>query len=284
MQKIIQITDTHIRPPGERVLGLDPAERLRAVVRSINENHGDAAHCIVTGDLTDRGEVAAYGLLRDSLVELRVPYRLLLGNHDSRAVFRDVFPEVETDDHGFVQGTLDVGETACMLLDTLDEQRPAVGLLCRQRLSWLDSQLEAAAGRQVIVFLHHPPLSIGLPWFEEMLLENGAALMDLLRRHGTVAHIVFGHVHVNASGTWGGMSFSASRGTCHKILSDPVAEQADYVDQGPAYDVLLVGRQGICVHSIDPAGPNDLIAREYPTPDGSGAFEMIGPEGARRWM
>lgn len=284
MQKIIHITDTHLRAPGERVLGLDPAERLRAVVRSVNENHADAAVCIVTGDLTDRGEEAAYGLLRDCLAPLRVPHRLLLGNHDARAAFRAVFPGMESDDHGFIQGTVAVGETLCVLLDTLDEPRPGAGFLCRRRLSWLDRQLAAAAGRQVIAFLHHPPLSIGLRWFDGMLLDNGAELMARLRRHGTVAHIVFGHVHVNASGTWGGMSFSASRGTCHKILSDPAAEQADYVDQGPAYDVLLIGQGGVCVHSIDPAGPNDTIAREYATADGRGAFEMVGAAEAPRWM
>ena len=284
MQKIIQITDPHLCPPGQGILGLDPAKRLQAVVRSVNENHADAALCIVTGDLTDRGEEAAYGALKDCLSGLRVPYRLLLGNHDARAAFLEVFPEVATDDGGFVQSTVQVGETLCILLDTLDESRPGSGLLCERRLIWLDEQLAASAWRQVIVFMHHPPHSIGLRWFDDMLLENGAEVMDRLVRHPNVAHIVFGHVHVNTSGVWRGVSYSASRGTCHKILSDPTAEQADYVDQGPAYDILLLGKGEVCVHSVDPAGPNDLIAREYQTTDGRGSFELVSSAGAQRWM
>jgi len=284
MHKIVQITDPHLCPPGETVLGLDPAKRLQAVVRSVNENHGDAALCVVTGDLTDQGEEEAYRLLRSCLSELEVPYHLLLGNHDARAAFFQVFPQVETDDGGFVQTGIEVGETTCILLDTLDESRPSAGFLCERRLSWLDKQLAASAGRQVVVFMHHPPLSIGLNWFDGMLLDNGAEVMDRLMCRGNVAHIVFGHVHVNTSGVWHGVSYSASRGTCHKILSDPAAEQVDYVDQGPAYDILLLGGGGVSVHSIDPAGPNDLIAREFPTPDGRGSFELVGPTGAQRWM
>ena len=284
MQKIIQITDPHLCLPGERVLGLDPAKRLQAVVRSINENHGDAAVCVVTGDLADQGDERAYKLLRSCLTALQVPYRLLLGNHDARAAFLAVFPDVATDDSGFVQSVVQVGETACILLDTLDESRPGSGFLCERRLSWLDEQLAASAGRRVVVFMHHPPFSVGLRWFDHMLLENGAEAMERLLRHPTVAHIVFGHVHVNTSGVWHGVSYSASRGTCHKILSDPTAEQADYVDQGPAYDILLLGEEQVCVHSVDPAGPNELIAREYPTADGRGVFELVSSTGARRWM
>lgn len=284
MRKIIQITDLHLCPAGQSLLGLDPAERLRAVVRSINENHADAALCMATGDLTDQGAAEAYAILKGCLSELRVPCRLMLGNHDSRASFLEVFPEAETDRDGFVQFVAEVGEMACICLDSLDEERPGEGRVCERRLAWLDEQLERLAGRRTILFVHHPPLSIGLRWFEGMLLANGEEVMARLRRHGLVLHIVFGHVHVNTSGTWRGISFSASRGTCHKILSDPLADRADYVDQGPAYDVLLLGEEGLCVHSIDPAGPNALIAREYPTADGRGSFELVGRAGAQRWM
>lgn len=284
MQKIIHITDTHLCPPGGTVLGLDPEARLRTVIRAVNENHGDAALCVVTGDLTDQGQFDAYLLLRDCLAGLRVPHRLLLGNHDARAAFREVFATTDRDDDGFVQSVVEFGQTACILLDTLDEARPADGLLCGRRLAWLDARLAELAASRVLIFMHHPPLSIGLPWFDGMLLANGEALMQCLARHDNVAHIAFGHVHVNTSGVWRGISFSASRGTCHKILSDTAANHADYVDDGAAYDMLLIGDDGVAVHSIEPAGPNTLIGRETPTPDGRGTLDLIGTAGQQRWM
>lgn len=42
------------------------------------------------------------------LGNLPMPVRLLLGNHDDRANFRDVFAEASVDDFGFIQSMLDV--------------------------------------------------------------------------------------------------------------------------------------------------------------------------------
>lgn len=284
MQKIIQITDLHLRAPGAKVLGLDPTERLKSVIHSVNQNHSDADLCVFTGDLTDEGDERAYALLKACLAGLRVPCRLLLGNHDKRSVFLRVFPQAHCDENGHVQSTLRVGGAACMFLDTLDEAQPGKGLLCGQRLSWLDDQLAGLTGERLIVFMHHPPFSIGLTWFDDMLLDNGEQVMDRLQRHRGLVHIAFGHVHVNTSGSWRGISYSASRGTCHKILSDLSAEQAHYVDGGPAYDILLVDEHRTCVHSIDPAGPNALIAREFPTADGRGSMELLDSARAQRWV
>jgi 3',5'-cyclic-AMP phosphodiesterase len=284
MIKIIQITDTHLCPPGRTIVGLDPAERLRTVVRSININHRDAAFCVITGDLTDQGEAGAYARFAESIADLSVPVHLLLGNHDARRPFRSTFPQAPVDENGYVQMSLDVSGISFLMLDTLDEERPGEGLLCPARLAWLAARLDRASGRPVVIFMHHPPFSIGLRWFDGMLLSNGAELMTLLSHHRNVLHLAFGHVHVNASGVRHGVSFSGSRGTCHKILSDPQAMQAEYVDQGPAYDILLIDADGVCVHTIDPAGPNNLIAREYPTADGRGSFEIIPSARVQRWM
>ena len=65
MQKIIHVTDTHLCPTGQRVVGFDPAERLQTVVRSINQNHDDAVLCVISGDLTDTGGDAEYEALRN---------------------------------------------------------------------------------------------------------------------------------------------------------------------------------------------------------------------------
>ncbi len=86
--KLIHITDIHLVPPGERLLGLDPGERLKACIRDINIHHSDADLCVITGDLANRGETAAYTLLRERLLELKIPCQLLIGNHDNRENFK----------------------------------------------------------------------------------------------------------------------------------------------------------------------------------------------------
>ena len=66
--KLIRITDTHLVPRGEMLLGLNPRERLDACVEDINRHHADAELCVITGDLAHLGIPKAYRDLREILV------------------------------------------------------------------------------------------------------------------------------------------------------------------------------------------------------------------------
>lgn len=282
-QKIIHVTDCHICPPGQTVVGFDPTARLQTVIQSINENHADADLCVFTGDLTDRGDIESYRQLGHCLEELRVQYCLLLGNHDRRDAFRAVFPNTSVDANGFVQSVLDVGDICVMLLDTLDEVHPAKGLLCDRRLQWLEEQLLRKSGSRLLVFMHHPPFSIGVPFFEDMLMANGHAFMEIVRARQNIEHLAFGHVHMTISGRWEKISYSSNRGTCHKIAPDFKAMAGNFLNAEPAYSVFLVNASGLAIHNFDPAGPNDLVAWEEPTDDGVGELHMS--EGrVSRWV
>ncbi|OWJ69200.1 phosphodiesterase [Inquilinus limosus] len=278
MRKIIHLTDLHLCPPGGRVVGFEPEGRLRACIASINDRHADADLCVVTGDLTDAGDAASYDRLRGILAGLRVPARLLLCNHDRRAAFRSAFPETPCDPHGFVQSVLDLGDARLLFLDTLDESQPGAGILCRDRLGWIADRLAEVVDRAVTVFLHHPPFAIGVEYFGHMLLANGAELMALLRTHGNVRHLAFGHCHVGLSGQRGGLSFSANRGTCHPIDVELRGLRALYVDRRPTYDVLLLEEGDVVVHSVEPGSDQDVVAEERAELDGgSGVIEMRRP-------
>ena len=251
----------------------------------MNESHGDASVCVITGDLADQGERAAYAALRDCLEDLRPECRLLLGNHDDRSAFRDVFADAPLDPNGFVQSRLDVDGWSLIFLDTLDDAHPGRGLLCDRRLGWLEDALKDHRHKPTVVFMHHPPASIGVPCFEDMLLANGAVFLELLDAFPNVRHIAFGHVHMTLSGRWQRASYSASRGTCHKIAPSLVSDHVTYVDAGPSFDVLLLGDDGtVIIHTIDPAGPNVLVARAYPTEDGVGRIEMTADRSTTVWV
>ncbi|NIO42429.1 MAG: phosphodiesterase, partial [Burkholderiales bacterium] len=58
--KFVQVTDMHIMPPGQELLGLDPRARLDACIADINANHADAELCVFTGDLAEKDYVEAY--------------------------------------------------------------------------------------------------------------------------------------------------------------------------------------------------------------------------------
>ena len=73
-----------------------------ACIDDINDHHADAELCILTGDLTDAGEISAYEQLREHLSALSMPFHLMPGNHDDRDNLMKVFPEIPPDENGFI--------------------------------------------------------------------------------------------------------------------------------------------------------------------------------------
>jgi hypothetical protein len=266
--KIIHLTDTHICPEGETVIGLDPRARLLAAFESINRRHADADLCVITGDLTDRGDTESYKILRLCLEQLRLPWRLLLGNHDDRANFLSVFPDASTDSAGFVQSIEDIDGSRLIFLDTLDSELDGGGTLCRERMLWLERNIGESGKGPVFLFMHHPPRSVGVRYFDHMLLSNGDSFMTLVAARPAVSHIAFGHLHLTAAGSWCAASFSCNRGTCHKIALSLSEMRAEYVRTGPAYDIMLMDDGATTVHHVDPAGEMELLAVEYPDQPG----------------
>src|SRR5215210_3783347 len=93
----LHFTDPHLPPPGEAVLGGDPAPAMAAALADAAKRHGPdsplpAAFVVITGDLARDGEPAAYARLRETLHGQPWPVHLLLGNHDDRDAFRRAFP------------------------------------------------------------------------------------------------------------------------------------------------------------------------------------------------
>ncbi|MEM7441809.1 MAG: phosphodiesterase [Pseudomonadota bacterium] len=250
VHKLIHVTDPHLVAPGGRIYGLDPQARLGACLDHIAGEHGDADLCVISGDLSDTGHPDSYRALHGLLDGFPLPVRLMTGNHDGRANFRAAFPDAPVDPNGFVQSTADLGDERLIFLDTLDEGH-IQGLLCAERLAWLESELNAAGDRSVSLFLHHPPLSVCLPHFEKIMLADPEPLMALLRAHGKIRHLFLGHLHLAASGTMEGIPFTVGRGTCHQILATLDDRRATFVDGLPAYNVVLFDDQDLIIHEVE---------------------------------
>jgi Icc protein len=249
--KIIVLTDPHMVPEATTIIGIDPYARLLAGVRHVNAHHADAACAIVAGDLTHGGDRVSYGRLREVLAQLTPPCRLMIGNHDDRATFQAAFPEAPRDAYGFVQQRLDAGNVRLLLLDTVRPGRSS-GVLCARRMAWLDAELGAAAGRDVLVFMHHPPHPTGFAGMDGVRLANGPAFYRLIAQHGNVRHIVAGHVHRTISGSHRGVPFSIFKSTAHQQpMTFDSPDSSLSVDEPAAYGILFVTRTSTLVHTED---------------------------------
>ena len=255
--KLIILTDLHITPDRETILGIDPMDRLADALAHIREHHRDAVRLIITGDLTHYGDHVAYDQLRARLAELAVPISFLLGNHDRRDVFRAAFPDVPSDPRGFVQSTVDLGRLRLICLDTLngppyDHGQIHHGALCRDRLAWLDAALDLPAKRQAIIFMHHPPHAVGFRGMDAIRLRDEAAFFDIVRRRGNVRHIVAGHIHRTISGSVHGIPFSVFKSPVHQQPMTFNSEDTSLsVAEPAAYGIMLVTPHAVLVHTED---------------------------------
>jgi len=249
--KFIILSDTHVVAPGELSKSLDTGERLRLAIADINTHHADAAFCVLSGDLVDHGDREAYVYLRELLQALTVPLRLMVGNHDDRATFLDIFDDVAVDDAGFVQSVLDTPDGRMIFLDTV-EAGADDGILCNQRLAWLRARLDEARQQPVCLFLHHPPCNIGMP-VDVLKLRNPEALLDVLGSHPDIRYLFAGHVHHPTSINWNGYAcYTVGACTYNAELHVTGSPGLGHRYYGPAYyTVALIESNQTMVHHHD---------------------------------
>ncbi len=259
-ETVIVFSDLHMTP-GPPGAGPDPAARFSAGLSHALDTHPRAALVLLCGDLADRGDAASYRRLRDALDGCPVPVMPMLGNHDDRAAFRAVFPEVPVDGDGFVQRVVPLGAYRLIVLDTLVVPRPGepfthAGELCPRRLAWLDHALGEAGAAPCVVALHHPPHPTGFAAMDAIRLRDGDAFHDLLARHGTVRHIVSGHIHRTISGSHRGTPFSIFKSPMRQMpLLYDGADSSVECDDPPAFGILTLHADGVLVQTEDFAAP-----------------------------
>ncbi|MCF3639144.1 phosphodiesterase [Rhizobium sp. TRM95111] len=257
MTKLIVFTDLHMTPEGTRIIGLDPHQRLKAGLDHVNLHHADADSVIFTGDLTHRADAPSYVRLKGLIDTLLPPSAITIGNHDSRELFRQHFPDVAADEEGFVQRAIDFADCRVLLLDTLfappyDYPDSHSGHLCERRLSWLDRRLGEAAGRPVLIFMHHPPHDTGFAGMDGIRLRNGDDFYDIVLRHGNVRHIFAGHVHRTIGGSHRGIPFSVFKSPVHQQpMPFDTPDPSLAVDEPGAYGIVVVTEHGLQVHTED---------------------------------
>ena len=253
MTKIIVFTDLHF---GQEKAGNLPKERLTKGIAHVAEHNPDAAHIILTGDLTHDGVVRDYETLRDVLAGAPCPVHFMVGNHDIRENFQAVFPAVDKTKTGHVQKVIDTEFATLVLLDTL--QAPPysypfshIGVLCADRLAWLDAQL-AASEKPCILFLHHPPHDTGFVAMDAIKLGNGPEFYDLIERHGNVQQIVCGHVHRTISGVHRGVPFCQFKSLVGQMpMLFDVMDFHMETDEPAAYGILMLTPDGVLAHTED---------------------------------
>lgn len=251
--KLLVVTDPHIVAPGEQIIGLNPSERLDLVLQHAMTHQGDADHLVILGDLTHHGRKDEYAELRRVLQKVTMPMSLMMGNHDLRETFHEAFPG-RADDNGFVQDCVSLGPYRLVCLDSLDDAADPLhsGILCDARLEWLRRTLDACGDAPVVLALHHPAFLTGFDGMDAIRLRNDDALFDVIANHGRVVQLLCGHVHRTISGAARGVPYAVFKSACHQMPMKLGVEGSSHsVDEPGAYGIVLLGEEGVIVHTED---------------------------------
>jgi Icc protein len=249
----VHLSDTHfLEDPALPQHGVRTAEIFERAIPLVNAVGADFV--VAGGDLTSDENEASYRQARAAFACLNAPVHVLMGNHDDRHVYRAVFLPGETPSRDPVCGAFDRGSCRFVLLDS--HVAGAVhGRMDDYQLAWLDADLAAHAGRPTFVFVHHPPLPIGVRWLDELGFLNGADLVHVLARHAQVRAVFFGHIHQPWARRHRGIVFAGVPALAFQFSPAEQETTGRHITQGtPGFRVIYVRAGGdfeSAIHYLD---------------------------------
>jgi len=199
---IVQISDPHVPADGFLFDRVDACARVQASVGMIAAAGCSPDVLVLSGDVADRGEAAAYIRLRpviDAALQ-RFAARLLVapGNHDDVALLRAHLLAREP-----TSGPLDeVLRVGGLRLIGLDSSVPG-----EVHGELEDAQLEALATPApdgTVLVVHHPPIWSTTPMSELVALREPQRLAAVIRA-SDVRLVLSGHTHRVSAGTLAGV-------------------------------------------------------------------------------
>lgn len=197
----VHIGDLHM----DEANGWQSRDRLAAIVAEINDHVGDAADFVyLPGDNANHATVAQYRVITDTLAALRLPYRVIPGDHDFEggdlACYDAAFPVGNRPEVEVVAGH------RCIYLDIVSAGAggPDFRLTRHHRNRLLEELARAEAeGQTPVVFMHAYPGDLAADG------EDVARIFADAR----VAFVDTGHTHYNELLNDGRVVYGATRST-----------------------------------------------------------------------
>jgi len=247
----VHISDTHL--PGERSplygSGADADANLAEMLDRLVASGLRPDALLFTGDLTDRGDAAAYQRLRELVAPaaeaLGCEVVWAAGNHDDRRAMRSELGLAGAGDEPIVE----VRWFGGMRVIVVDSTVPGAhwGEVPSSQLDRLEGELSTTAPQGTLLLIHHPPLPTVLDLAVTVELRDQDALAAVLRG-SDVRGILSGHVHHPSFGTFAGIPVAVASSSAYgQDLAQPVGATRGQ-DAAQGYNLVHVYADTI-VHS-----------------------------------
>ncbi|MEZ5932563.1 MAG: phosphodiesterase [Alphaproteobacteria bacterium] len=215
---IVQISDLHYLRKGVLSFGkVDTHGHMERALAAIKALTPAPDMVLISGDLTNDGDLGTYRVLADMLSELGLPIYPIPGNHDDRELIRAAFPMIQAlSAEGPLCYALEPFPVRIIALDSSVDGKP-YGRLGEEQLDWLSRTLEADRQKPTLVMLHHPPFRTGIGHMDWSMLRDSDALAALARQHPQIERVLCGHVHRAVQTRFAGTIAQIGPGTAHQV-------------------------------------------------------------------
>ncbi len=151
--RIAFITDLHIDEDGKFPLNLDTKRQFLSVLDDVNARGYDMI--ILGGDICHQtGDAETYQWVSDQIAAAGIPCLSIAGNHDDSSLLAKYLMPGFPVSQGELYFSQIWEEQIVFFLDT------SKGCMSDKQYNWLNDQI-SISGKQIYVFMHHPPLLCG---------------------------------------------------------------------------------------------------------------------------
>ena len=187
------VADCHVGDRPEDTHGVDTQANFGKAIARLRER--TPAHVILMGDYSveaPRSKDVQWVASRTRLAD--APVSALAGNHDDPGQVAAAFAKTGGLHGGRLYYRQDLGTDRALFLDT------SAGYLDVEQLDWLRLEIRAARDR-VLVFMHHPPIEMGVPFMDarHRLRDVDLEAYHALFAGPTPVHVFAGHYHTARS-------------------------------------------------------------------------------------
>jgi 3',5'-cyclic AMP phosphodiesterase CpdA len=246
--RIAHLSDPHLaRGP----LAAQPAANLADAIGRVLAVEPRPDCIVITGDLADTGHPEEYAALHAILRRCPVPVHLMPGNHDDPDALIARFGDTPFLDDGLSTSyAVQYAEATIIVADSWMPEDPA-GKLGPDQLNWIDQTLAARPQVPALVCLHHPPLALGTPFLDSIMLTDAAEFAEVIRRHPHVVRVLTGHVHRTVSAMFAGTLLAVAPSTFRQsALRMHDAELPGYLPEPTSFLLHLIDGADCVTHSV----------------------------------
>jgi len=243
---IAQISDTHIAGRDKMTYGIAPmVQNLAQCIEHINQFNPALDLILVTGDIVSSGSKEEYEQSVSLLNKLNAPYFVIPGNHDNKINFLSAFvgtacfsiQNLNNPENEFINYVIDDYDIRLIAVDSTVTDGPG-GEICETRATWLNDRLAEDKNKPTIIFMHHPPVKLGVRESNIDGFIGSERLGNIIENYSNIERVLCGHVHLPIFVSWHGTIVSTAPSMGMPLVLDLTMKQTSrFLLDSPAYQL-----------------------------------------------